>query len=149
MKNVRTPQLELIHNALELAKNISKHQELVLKEFNISHEQFNILLTLNYDTDESSLSLFEIQEKMVFPTTNTSRLVDKLKEKKLVTRKTNLQNRRKVKIQITENGKKVVQQARDKMKYYREKLNTIITKKEANEINEKLCAINDLILDWH
>ena len=149
MENFRTPQLQLIHSNLELAKNISKHQDFVLKEFNISHEQFNILLILKYDSCNSSLSLLEIQERMVFSTTNTSRLVNKLKEKKLLTRKANQQNRRKVKIQITKKGEKVIGEARKKMRFYRKKLNDILTEKEAIDINRKINEINNLILDWY
>ena len=149
MESFRTPQLQLIHNVLELAKNWHKHQVLAMREFNISHEQLNILITLYYDTDESSLSLSEIQDKMVLPTTNASRLVDKLREKKLVTRKTNRQNRRKVKIQITEKGKITVVKATEKMKKYAEKINTTFDDQEAYSMQKKICQINDIILDWN
>jgi len=95
------------------------------------------------------LSLLEIQKKMILSTTNTSRLVDKLKEKKLVTRKTNPINRRKVKIQITEEGENIVSQAVEKIKYYTERVNLKISDEEAINISKRINEINDLILDWY
>jgi len=149
METFRTPRLQLIHNVLELAKNITSNQEKILREFNISHEQLNILIILFYDSYEPSLSLLEIQKKMVLSTTNTSRLVNKLKEKKLVTRKTNPINRRKVKIQITEEGENIVSQAVEKIKYYTERVNLKISDEEAIDISKRINGINDLILDWY
>ena len=148
METFRTPQLTLIHNVLELAKNINKHQEIVLKEFNISHEQLNILIILFYDSEVPSLSLLEIQEKMILPTTNTSRLVDKLKEKKLVTRKTDPKNRRKIKVQITKEGEELVTKAVEKIKYYSKRIYTKLSDKEATSLSRKISNINELILDW-
>jgi len=86
---------------------------------------------------------------MILSTTNTSRLVDKLKEKKLVTRKTNPINRRKVKIQITEEGENIVSQAVEKIKYYTERVNLKISDEEAINISKRINEINDLILDWY
>lgn len=149
METFRTPQLQLIHNVLELAKNINSHQEKILREFNISHEQLNILIILSYDSSEPSLSLLEIQEKMILATTNTSRLVDKLKEKKLVTSKTNPINRRKVKIQITEEGENIASQVVSKIKYYTERYSLKISDEEVINASKIINAINDLVLDWN
>jgi len=149
MEKFRTPQLSLIHKVLQLAKDYSKHQELILKEFDISHEQLNILIILHYDSDEPSLSLEEIQQKMVLATTNASRLVNKLNDKKLVTRKTDKNNRRKVKIVITDKGRITVIKAVEKMKTYAKKFNPLITENEADIFCKKLQEFSDTILDWH
>lgn len=147
METFRTPQLSFIHNVLELAKNINKHQEILLKEFHISHEQLNILITLFNDTPKTSLSLSEIQEKMILSTTNTSRLVDKLKEKELVTRKTNKKNRRKVKIQITKKGEVLVTKAIEKIKFNTKTIYAKISDNEANYLGNKIKNINELVID--
>lgn len=148
MDRFRTPQLKLIHNVLELAKNINKHQEMVLKAFGISHEQLNILITLFNDTSKASLSLLEIQEKMILPTTNSSRLVDKLKEKGLVTRKTDSENRRKVMIQITKKGEELVSKAIEQIKSNSDKIYSKVSDKEAIELSNKISKINEQLLDW-
>jgi len=149
MGTFRTPQLQLFHSVLELAKNISQYQENILQEFSISHEQLNILITLHYDSCESSLSLLEIQERMVLSTTNTSRLVDKLKDKNLVERKVNQKNRRKVKIRITDNGINIVTKAVENIKNSSERIKSEISDSEAINLNQTISEINELILDWH
>jgi len=149
MEKFRTPQLSLIHKVLQLAKDYSKHQELILKEFGISHEQLNILIILHYDSDEPSLSLEEVQQKMVLATTNASRLVNKLNDKKLIKRKTDNSNRRKVKIIITEKGILTVTSAVKKMKIYANKLTPLTTEDEADIFCKKLQEFSDTILDWH
>jgi DNA-binding MarR family transcriptional regulator len=134
---------------LELAKNISQYQEKILQEFSISHEQLNILIILHFDSCESSLSLLEIQEKMILSTTNTSRLVDKLKDKNLVERKIDQKNRRKVKIRITDKGIYLVTKAVKNIKYSSERISSEISDSEAINLNKRISEINELILDWH
>ena len=70
-------------------------------------------------------------------------------EGRLVTRKTNPINRRKVKIQITEEGENIVSQAVEKIKYYTERVNLKISDEEAIDISKRINDINDLILDWY
>lgn len=149
METFRTPQLQLIHNVLELAKNINSIQKVILREFNISHEQLNILIILFYDSSRPSISLLEIQKKMILSTTNTSRLLDNLKEKKLVTRKTNPINRRKVKIRITEEGENIVSQVMEKIKYNTERVDWRISDEETINIGKRINEINDFVLDWY
>jgi len=150
MKDFRTEQLTVIHYILKIAKQYSSHQDMMLKEFNLSHEQLNILITLHFDNcEESSLSLEEIQNKMVIATTNTSRLVSKLREKKFVTKSINQKNQRKLKIKITKTGIEIVTKATEKMKVYAKKLENALSKKEANEIHRKFTIISETILDWH
>ena len=148
MGTFRTPQLLLFHNVLELAKNISQYQDNVLQEFSISHEQLNILIILHYDSCESSLSLLEIQERMILSTTNTSRLVDKLKDKKLVERKIDQKNRRKVKIRISDEGISLVTRAVEKIKHSSESINPKISDREAINLSKTISELNELILDW-
>lgn len=148
MKKFRSEQLKLIHNILKTSKNYSTHQEKVLKSFNLSNEQFNILIILHYDNCKEPLSLDTIQNQMVIATTNTSRLVDKLTEKKLVTRKLDPNNRRKVQIKVTEEGITVLNNANKAMKKYAQKFNKTISMDDALLINKKLDDLNDTILDF-
>lgn len=147
MDTFRTPQLSLVHEVLELAKNISLFQEKILREFSISHEQLNILIILHFDSWESSLSLLEIQERMILSTTNTSRLVDKLKDKKLVEKKVDQKNRRKVKVQISDKGINLVTSATEKIKHSYEKMDSKISDGEANKLSKTISELSELILD--
>jgi len=74
-----------------------------LKKFDISTQQFNVLRILRGQKGKPA-NLSTIQDRMVHKMSNTTRLVDKLIDKKLVARTICKNNRRKVEILITENG---------------------------------------------
>ncbi|MDT0648779.1 MarR family winged helix-turn-helix transcriptional regulator [Autumnicola edwardsiae] len=74
-----------------------------LKAFEISTQQFNVLRILRGQQGKPA-NLNTIQERMVNKMSNTTRLVDKLLEKKLVDRCVCEENRRKVEIVITGKG---------------------------------------------
>lgn len=75
----------------------------VLKPFDLSMEQFNVLRILRGQKG-SAVNLQDIQERMVSKMSNTTRLVDKLILKKYVKRFICEINRRKVEIFITDSG---------------------------------------------
>lgn len=74
-----------------------------LKPFELSIQQFNVLRILRGQGDKPA-NLCTVQDRMVSKMSNTTRLVDKLLEKKLVDRNTCEENRRKIEIFITEKG---------------------------------------------
>ncbi len=75
----------------------------VLKPFDLSMEQFNVLRILR-GQKSTPVNLQDIQERMVNKMSNTTRLVDKLILKNYVERFVCKINRRKVEIFITKNG---------------------------------------------
>lgn len=75
----------------------------VLKPFDISPEQFNVLRILRGQKG-NPVNMFTIQERMVAKTSNTTRLVDKLLLKDFVNREICSENRRKMEITITPKG---------------------------------------------
>lgn len=81
----------------------------VLKPFDISIEQFNVLRILRGQKGEP-INLQDIQDRMISKMSNTTRLVDKLILKKYVKRFTCEKNRRKVEIFITDEGLKILAQ---------------------------------------
>ena len=97
----------------------------VLKPYEISIEQFNVLRILRGKNGEPS-NLKDIQDRMISKMSNTTRLVDKLILKNLVERFICEKNRRKVDIYITKEGLKLL-----------DILDPIIDKKE-NELTSKL-----------
>jgi DNA-binding MarR family transcriptional regulator len=74
-----------------------------LKPFDISGEQFNVLRILRGQKG-CPANMCVIQERMIAKTSNTTRLVDKLLIKELVTRNVCPENRRKIEVLITEKG---------------------------------------------
>lgn len=75
----------------------------VLKPYDISSEQFNVLRILRGQKG-CPANMFLIQERMLAKTSNTTRLVDKLLLKGLVTREVCPENRRKMEVMITQKG---------------------------------------------
>ena len=100
--------------SIELAKNtvvgilkagskVEEHIGEVLKTFDISLQQFNVLRILR-GRKGIPANLQTVQIRMIHKMSNTTRLVDKLIIKKLVVRKTCKLNRRKIEITITDKG---------------------------------------------
>jgi DNA-binding MarR family transcriptional regulator len=79
----------------------------ILKAFDLSVEQFNVLRILRGQKGKPT-NMCMIQERMIAKTSNTTRLVDKLLLKGLVNRIVCEQNRRKMEITITEKGQKLL-----------------------------------------
>ena len=80
----------------------------VLKPFDISIQQFNVLRILRGQR-EKPIALETLQELMINKMSNTTRLIDKLILKKYVKKKINKTNRRKIDITITQEGLKFLQ----------------------------------------
>ncbi len=75
----------------------------ILKPYDISEEQFNVLRILRGQKGKPA-NMCLIQERMLAKTSNTTRLVDKLLLKELVTREVCPENRRKIEVLITPKG---------------------------------------------
>ncbi|MAO09798.1 MAG: MarR family transcriptional regulator [Flavobacteriaceae bacterium] len=109
----------------------------VFKDFNLTHQQYNVLRILRGQKGKPA-NLSTLQERMIDRNSNTTRLVDKLVQKKLVSRKVCPENRRKIEILITEKGLTVLQD-----------LDPIITKANENAVKnlntEELETLNNLL----
>ena len=80
----------------------------LLKPYGLTEPQFNVLRILR-GQQGASMNLYEISERMVHPTSNVSRIIDKLLEKGWVLRKACEENRRRVDITITPAGLKLLE----------------------------------------
>lgn len=92
-----------ILNILYTQNIISDKFNEVLKPFDISEEQFNVLRILRGQKGTPA-NMCLILERMIAKTSNTTRLVDKLLLKELVTREVCPNNRRKIEVLITKKG---------------------------------------------
>ncbi len=109
----------------------------VLKPFDLSGEQFNVLRILRGQKGEpANMSL--IQERMLARNSNTTRLVDKLLLKDLVTREVCPGNRRKIEVRITENGLELLKKVDPKVDEFEQKF-------AANLSGTELETLNDLL----
>lgn len=89
----------ILHTGNWMNEKFSDH----LKQYAISIQQFQVLRSLK-ELQGAPANLQSIQAEMVSKNSNTTRLVEKLRLKGLITRIQNEENRRKVDINITEEG---------------------------------------------
>ena len=79
-----------------------------------------------------------IQERMLAKTSNTTRLVDKLLLKELVTRKVCPENRRKIEVLITQKGLDVLKELDPKVTQHEESFSKNLNVEEINLLNQLL-----------
>ncbi|MGK4568959.1 MarR family winged helix-turn-helix transcriptional regulator [Flavobacterium sp. 3HN19-14] len=106
----------------------------ILKPFDISVEQFNVLRILRGQKG-CPANMFLIQERMLAKTSNTTRLVDKLLLKELVTRDVCPENRRKMEVMITEKGLNLLKDLDPKIEGYEQFLASNLTNTELEQLN--------------
>ena len=95
---------EVIHTANRFDTIIGA----ALKPHGLTHAQFNILRILR-DAAPSPLSVSDIRERVLFPNSDITRLIDRLVAKELVSRTVCPANRRKVDIGITESARQLLE----------------------------------------
>ncbi len=109
----------------------------ILKPFDLSGEQFNVLRILRGQKG-CPANMCLIQERMIAKTSNTTRLVDKLLLKQLVTREVCPENRRKIEVLITQKGLSVLSELDPKVKEHEEKFAKNLSKSELEQLNNLL-----------
>jgi DNA-binding MarR family transcriptional regulator len=97
----------LVVESMRLGQFMSDEISCALHPYGLSIQQFNVLRILR-GCKQKPASLQYITSRMIHKTSNTTRIVDRLLEKKLVERKTCAENRRMVEINITKGGLKVL-----------------------------------------
>jgi DNA-binding MarR family transcriptional regulator len=94
---------KIILNVIYTQNVIADKLNEILKPYDLSGEQYNVLRILRGQKGNPA-NMCVIQERMLAKTSNTTRLVDKLLLKNLVTRNVCPENRRKIEVLITQKG---------------------------------------------
>ncbi|MEM6398011.1 MAG: MarR family transcriptional regulator [Bacteroidota bacterium] len=97
-------------NIIYTASVLSQHVTSILRPFNLSMQQFNLLRILR-GMNGKPATIKLLTERMLDKTSNASRLVEKLKTKDLVIRKPCEDDRRQVDIYITNEGLNLIAEA--------------------------------------
>ena len=121
-------------NILYTASWLSQLSAQVLKPYNISWQQFNLLRILRGRYPEPA-TVKILMERMIDKMSNTSRLVEKLRQKGLVERKSSDDDRRQVEVTITPLGLEVLEEASDAMEKQLSTLMDRICEEEASQVN--------------
>ncbi|MCB2208472.1 MAG: MarR family transcriptional regulator [Bacteroidetes bacterium] len=82
---------------------LDEHISSILKGFGLTHVQFNILRLLQNEYP-GVISVGETKERVLFRTSDVTRIIDRLVKKELVERSLCQQNRRKMDLRISEKG---------------------------------------------
>ena len=104
------PYMKMVVNILRTGNIIDHKVSEVLKAFGLTHIQFNILRILEAVHPEK-LSAGDINNGLLFPTSDVTRLLDRLEKGEFITRIVCPKNRRKIDISITDKGLKVIGEA--------------------------------------
>lgn len=116
---------------------ISEKFNELMKPYDLSSEQYNVLRILRGQKGKpANMSL--IQERMIAKNSNTTRLIDKLLVKELVTREVCPNNRRKMEILITTKGLALLTELDPKVIDYENLLAKNLSEKELQNLNELL-----------
>jgi DNA-binding MarR family transcriptional regulator len=109
----------------------------ILKSYEISGEQYNVLRILRGQKGNPA-NMCMIQERMLAKTSNTTRLVDKLLLKELVTRKVCPENRRKIEVLITQKGLDVLKELDPKVIAHEQFFSKNLNTEEIIQLNQLL-----------
>jgi DNA-binding MarR family transcriptional regulator len=123
-------------NILYTAGWIENFSNKFFKRFDISMQQYNVLRILRGQYPQPVM-LSTITERMIDRMSNATRLVEKLRQKNLVSRELNPDNRRQVDILITEEGLHLLKQIEKEFSFIESKFKNI-TEEEAKELNRIL-----------
>ena len=123
-------------NVLYTASWINSGNTLRLKKHGVTPEQYNVLRILRGSNPEK-LMLAEITSRMIDKNSNATRLVEKLRQKKLVDREVCEDNRRQVDITITSSGLELMKAVDSEEAQWIDSFRSI-SKVEAAELNRIL-----------
>lgn len=104
-------RVNLLHSATWLQEQI-KH---FLSPFGITQKQFNMLRIVRGGEKTKALSVYEIRARMIDKMADTSRMVARLEDQKLLERRPCKEDRRHKRVYMTEKGKQILEQIDQKL----------------------------------
>lgn len=127
-------ETRIILNVLYTQSVLTENMNEILKPYEISGEQYNVLRILRGQKG-CPANMCMIQERMLAKTSNTTRLVDKLLLKKLVTRNVCPANRRKIEVLITQKGLDILAELDPKVIEHEELFSKKLNTEELEQLN--------------
>jgi len=128
---------KIILNVIYTQNVINDKLNDILKPFELSGEQYNVLRILRGQKGNPA-NMCIIQERMLAKTSNTTRLVDKLLLKNLVTRNVCPENRRKIEVLITQKGLDLLKQLDPKIEEHENSFSKNLNSEELEQLNKLL-----------
>ena len=136
------PQQRVLINVLYTSAFVKKASSEVLKPHGFTWQQFNLLRILRGQAGNPA-SMRLIQERMLDPQSNASRLVAKLLDKGLVSRETAEEDMRRVSVTLTHDGLAAIDAASDDMHRFLGSIGGALSDSEMRELSDGLDAFRD------
>ena len=133
MDDAKKVILNLLYTQVIISEKFSE----LLKPYDLSGEQFNVLRILRGQKG-CPANMCLLQERMVTKNSNTTRLIDKLLVKEFVTRKVCTENRRKIEVKITNKGLDILSQLDPKILEHEKQFADNLTHEELLQFNTLL-----------
>jgi DNA-binding MarR family transcriptional regulator len=127
---------KLMINQLFTGKWVNDLISKYLKPYGLTTQQYNVLRILR-GQKLKAISVNAVAVRMIDKMSNVSRLIDKLKDKGLVLRTINQDDRRQVDIEITEKGLELLNEIDNVQLKIKEHFKTL-TEEEAKQLNNLL-----------
>jgi DNA-binding MarR family transcriptional regulator len=108
-KEFKSEYIKLALNIMYTGNWLHLVQTRKLKKWGLSHQQYNVLRILRGQHPKAA-SVGTVLSRMLEPSSNITRLVDKLEVKKMVSRCENKDNRRMQDLKITKDGLKLLEE---------------------------------------
>ncbi len=128
---------KVVLNVLYTQNVIAEKFNEVLKPYDLSSEQYNVLRILRGQKGNPA-NMCVIQERMIAKNSNTTRLIDKLLLKNLVTREVCPDNRRKIEVLITPKGLELLNELDPKVIQHEQLFATNLNTTELLQLNTLL-----------
>jgi DNA-binding MarR family transcriptional regulator len=135
-RKFRSVHHQLALNILFTSGWISGQHARIFKKYGLTMQQYNVLRILNGSFPEP-LGLGAIQSRMIDRMSDTSRIVERLRKSGLLERYSGEQDRRTVRILITNKGKDLLEEMKKEEKKM-DKIFQTLSEQEAEELNRLL-----------
>lgn len=136
-KEFESSRQKAIVNLIYTYNQVMDSHQKIFKKFELLPQHFNILRIIKGNHPEP-VSPGYIKEVMLDKSPDLTRLLDKLVNRNLITRKTCEENRRKIDINLTKQGIKLIQQINPEIKKMMKKFGKDLSEKEAELLSDLL-----------
>ncbi|HMO31437.1 MAG TPA: MarR family transcriptional regulator [Lacibacter sp.] len=135
IRKFRNEHHKVVVNLIFTGNRITEQVRDIVRDFDVTTQQFNVLRILRGSS--TPLTTLQIRERMLDKMSDTSRIVERLVAKKLVSKKINRTDKRLVDVVITAKGLRLLQQL-DPLDARIEAIADRLSEKEARELNRLL-----------
>lgn len=131
------PGVTAAANIRSTAQWLKERSTALIKPMGLTLSQYNVLKIL-INSDLETISIHDIQDNMLFKSSNVTRIVDRLLKKGLVIKEQCSFNRRMVCIEITEKGREQFREVELRMQEFYRSLTLKLSNEEAELISQIL-----------